>query len=183
MPVPGLRWFYQEVRKDNHFGSTLMSMPREPRKQSLNDWFVHITLGILINILGHKVYFIHSPTYFSEKAQVSLFENIKMILDSIEICWLVGWLGWFILVGRGFKNYKFIVMSTWSWSAVKLVRALFAGFGWLTSCSVRRAPSTLIPLPIFKKHTTHVCNSDGSTSHTITGFLHLLAWSEIVYIF
>lgn len=36
---------------------------------------------------------------------------------------------------------------TCSWSAVKLVRALLEGLGWLTSCSVGTAPSMLTLLP------------------------------------
>lgn len=65
----------------------------------------------------------------------------------------------------------FSTASTWSWSAVKLVRALFAGFGWFTSCSVSSAPSTLIPLPEASKGKHHcllniqnnvICNSDCS---------------------
>lgn len=123
---------------------------------------------------------------FSYIHQVSFHKKHKLTFLITWRCFWTAWkfllfwvfqsvlVAWLVLVGRGIKNHKLIVMSTWSWSAVKLVRALFAGFGWLTSCSVRRAPSTVIPLPEFKKHTTHVDNSNESTSPCNYRFLATL---------
>ena len=42
------------------------------------------------------------------------------------------------------------MFQTCSWSAVKLVRALLEGFGWLISCSVGTAPSMLTLFPAEK---------------------------------
>lgn len=57
-----------------------------------------------------------------------------------------------ILKTHGFFGWDLVkfVCLTCSCSAVKDVRALLAGFGWL-SCSVGTAPSNVIPLP--EKHT------------------------------
>lgn len=94
----------------------------------------------------------------SEDSQFSPLTNIGAIIDGGTMWGAAGVGGWRMgadqrtedRAGRWVEDGRRMGRGrslTWSWSAVKLVRALLEGLGWLTSCSVGTAPSMLTLLP------------------------------------